>query len=236
VATHQAPHVGDVLPLERRGHHARWWLGQPLGEQPVDVVDAAVRRAATVVIALAQRGMAACGLLQHRLGQRVSVVRAQQPQRGVGLDRQVQQRLVQLALDELGRPPTGPDRLTDASHRPVPAAALVDERPPRGDDPSRVGAELSHVDVLHAWRVGADRGLQLHQPGQRDGDEHRLPQRDRVEHERHGAGEEVVVSAVDEGLVLVSGVRLARRAARSAAVEGGRGPPRRRGRRRALLR
>ena len=116
--------------------------------------------------------MAAARLVDGAVAQRRDVVRAQQAERpGVG-EGDVEQRLVQLALDELGGAATGPDGLADPAQRPL--RVLVDEVPPGGDDAPGVAAEHRHVRELHGVRVGAEGRLQARDLLRADGDEHRL--------------------------------------------------------------
>src|SRR5579884_1394208 len=69
------------------------------------------------------------------------VVRAQQPPRRTLVEGEVQQRLVLLALDQLGRAAARPDRLADAAK--AMRRALVPDDPflPGRDDPGRVAAD-----------------------------------------------------------------------------------------------
>ena len=131
---------------ERRGTSAvRHLGGRSEREHGPDVVRTAVQRAAAVGVDVDQGRVAAVRLGDHVGSQGLDVVRAQQPQRDVRLDREVEQRLVDLALGDLGGPAAGPDRLTDAAHRAAAGAVLVEEAAPGGDDARRVVADLRHV-------------------------------------------------------------------------------------------
>jgi hypothetical protein len=167
------------------------------------VLHPAVAAGAAQHAGLDQDRVAAGGLGQLGLGQRVHVVRAAQPHRGVRLDGHVEQGLVQLGLDHLGRPPTGPDRLADAAYRLVVDAALVQEAAPARDDAGRVVAELGHVDEQHLGRGRPESGAQRRQPGPADRHHDRFSGGHPVAEERNRAGEEVVLAPVEKCLVSV---------------------------------
>ena len=76
--------------------------GSRLAEQGVGVVGAAVVGAAAVAAGVGEHRVAAQRLVDDVVRERAGVVRAEQPQRGVRGDGQVQQRLVELGFDELG--------------------------------------------------------------------------------------------------------------------------------------
>src|SRR5581483_8082053 len=66
------------------------------------------------------------------------VIGAQQPPRRTLVEGDVQQRLVLLALDQLGRAAAGPDRLADAAEAVDRALMPDDPFLPGRDDPGRV--------------------------------------------------------------------------------------------------
>ena len=70
------------------------------------------------------------GLGDHLLRQRVCVVRAEQPQRRVRADGQVEQRLVELRLLDLRVASAGPDGFADTANRLAVGAVAFDEVAP----------------------------------------------------------------------------------------------------------
>ena len=97
--------------------------------------------AASVVLDLDDDLVAAVGLGDDLRRQGLHVIRAQQPQRHVRLDGDVEQRLVQLALNQLGGAPPGPDRLPDPAHR-LAVEGVLAGRDTLLDEGNRSGEEL----------------------------------------------------------------------------------------------
>jgi hypothetical protein len=95
----------------------------------------------------------------------------------------------------------------DAADRPAGPGVLLDEVPPGGDDPSRVGAEVGHVGEPDRAGVRTERGPQRAQPGLGDRDHDGFVMGQSVADERHHDGQEVVQSAVQHALVPVRVVR-----------------------------
>ena len=73
------------------------------------------------------------------------------------------------------------------------------------DDPGGVGADLGHVEELDGGGVVAERVAEQVQPGPRLGDDHGLVALEALAHERQEPGQEVVVPAVEQRLVLEAG-------------------------------
>src|ERR1700674_807497 len=78
------------------------------------------------------------------------VVWTQQPHLDSAIECDIEEGLVSLTLDELGRSTAVPDRLTDSSKTLT--RMLIDELPPGGDYPRRIGSHLDHIG--EADRVG----------------------------------------------------------------------------------
>ena len=75
--------------------------------------------------------MGAPGIRHDLVVQATVVVGAQQPPVAHTGEGEVQQRLVAVALVDLGGRPSRPDRLADAAHRPVAARAVRRRSPAR---------------------------------------------------------------------------------------------------------
>ena len=121
-------------------------LGQFGAEQCLDVMAASVAGAALVGVGLDDHRMAPMGFLDDVLAEPLRVVRTDQPERELRIDRDIQQGLMQLTLEEFFGASTGPDRLADASHRLAIPGVAVQELLPGGDDARWVAAQLAHVD------------------------------------------------------------------------------------------
>ena len=128
--------VGGERGRDRRADR----LGQLGAEHRVDVRPPAVARAAGVGVGLHDHRVTAMGLLDDVGGEQLGVVRTDQPERDLGVDGHVEQRLVQLTLEQFLGAPTGPDRLADAADGA--ARVIVQELLPGGDDPGRIRTQL----------------------------------------------------------------------------------------------
>jgi hypothetical protein len=143
-------------------------------------------------------------LRHHVGGQRRGVVGTDQPERVGGGERQVDQRLVQLALLQLVGPAVGPDRLADAAH---PAAASRPrvrghEARPLGDDAGRVAADHFHVGEEHLVRALAQRAPQEVEFPRPDHHEDGLVPLEPLLDEVAATLGELAVAGVEEGLVV----------------------------------
>ena len=145
---------------------------------------------------LVDERMAAARLVDHVLVERRRVVRAQQREALVLGEGDVQQRLVQLALDQLGAAAAGPDRLADAAHRPRGRATKSRQAGMirAGLWPSTAMSTNSHVARR---RARAQRRDLL----RADRDEDRLVALEALTDERERAGEQVVGTFVEERFV-----------------------------------
>ena len=155
-----APHLGEPAAIELEDLGAGGPPAQLTGEAvaPGDVFAAALADAVA-----ADRAVGVGDLLQHFVAEGAAVVGAEQrPGRG-RREGDVEQRLVALALVDLGGLAPGPDRFADAAHRP--AAALVDELAPEGDDPGRVAAQLLHRGKADRGRIGAQLAFEQRRVG-----------------------------------------------------------------------
>src|SRR5690349_1253187 len=97
--------------------------------------------------------MAAPGLVEHLVIELARVVWAQQPPRLALTERDVEQRLVPLALDQLIARAPIPDRLADSAQPFAAGAMLIHEVAPRRDDARWVRSDLGHVCEQHLVRV-----------------------------------------------------------------------------------
>jgi hypothetical protein len=133
------------------------------------------------------------------------VVGAQQVKvRSVG-EGDVEQCLVALALDELGRAAVRPDRLADPAHRAPGGRVRVDELLPGGDDARRVGPELGHVREHDPVGVVTEACAQQRDLLRRDRDHDRLAGGDRIADERRGLVDERLRAVVKHDLMAESG-------------------------------
>jgi hypothetical protein len=134
-------------------------------------------------------GVEACG-----------VVGAQQPERRRARKGEVQERLVVVALDQLGRRTARPDRLADPAQRPP--VVRVDEVTPRRNDPCRIASQRGHVDELHRVGLGSQLGLQRSGALRTHGDQDGLPGPHPVADERNRPGQELVLAGIQQRLVM----------------------------------
>ena len=164
---------------------------------------AAVVRAALVAVGGGNGGVAAVRLLLHGRAELV-VVGADEPERGLRVDGKVEQRLMQLRLPQLLGVPAGPDRLTDPPRRTARSGPVVDELPPRGNDPRRVATELGDVDKADLGGLGAETVAHPVEMLRRQRRHHRLPGGQTTRHERHQAVQIVAALAPHERFVTVA--------------------------------
>ena len=80
----------------------------------------------------------------------------------------------------------------------------VGEAPPGGDDPSRVGAELDHVDELDLGGVVPERVAEQVDARRRERGHHGLSRGQALTDERHGPGQELLGAVPEERLVPVA--------------------------------
>ena len=139
--------------------------------------------------------MAAPRLVDDRVVERVDVIGADQPQRGVRVDATVQQRLVQLAFGDFRRPAPRPDRFTDPAHRPTRR---------RSTNSRHAGMILAGLWPSSAMSTKSTRSASSIQgvphgaePRLGDRHHHRLVQRQTVPDERDHHREELVDAAVE---------------------------------------
>jgi len=177
-------------------------------EDLVDMNGAAVLDTAPVEIGFDDDRVAAVRLGQDLLVKGRGVVGAEQPQRNVRRHGHVQQRLVQLRLDDLLRSPSSPDRFANPANGVTGAAVLVGEVTPCGDDPRWVVTQLGHVGEHHPLGIlPAQCGLERPQPGFGHGHHHRLSPVQPVTHERHHRVEEPIGPDIEQALVPIGLVR-----------------------------
>ena len=131
--------------------------------------------------------MAAERLVDYRRLERLGVVGAEEPPGRRGRERDVQELLVALALDELLAAAVGRDRLADPAH--LAAGVSLDEVLPGRDDPGRVRTDLRHVGEEHLLGLTVQRVPEELDLAGRDDDEHRLALRDPLADERRDAVE-----------------------------------------------
>jgi hypothetical protein len=150
---------------------------------------------------LADERMGAHGLVNHLGTERLDVVGAHQPPRRRLGERDVEQRLVAVTLDDLGGSTRRPDRLTDAAHRTAVRGVRVKELAPGGDDPRGIAPHRRHIceeDVVAGPNDDrpeqVDVGFAHHHEG-------RLLGGNRVGQEWDRARQERVVTGVEHRLV-----------------------------------
>ena len=136
-----------------------------------------------------------------RRRQRIGVVRADEPEASRSGEGEVEQRLVSLALDELLGRARREDRLADPA-QPRPAIGVpVDELPPGGDDPRRIGADGRHVTERDRRRVRSQRLAERVELGRERDHERRLT-RVQAGPDETGAGvDELIEADVEQRLV-----------------------------------
>ncbi len=175
---------------ERAGKRARW-----LGRAAIVLVDVAG------AVTRQQRVRTLDGL-DPLVRQCVQVIRAQQVQGRHGVEGEVRQRLMALALAQLGRAALPPHRFADHQRLTLPAIVLAQEVLPRGNDARRVAPQLAHVQEAQAFGAVLERFPQRHRALAPDGHEHRgvafEGARERLDH----AFQEAAVSArVEQSLM-----------------------------------
>jgi hypothetical protein len=147
--------------------------------------------------------MAPARLLDHLVRERGGVIRADEPERVGGRERQVDERLVQLALRELVGRPLSPDRLADPAHAAAVLGGVVgNEAAPSRDDARGVAADHLDVRELHVVRALAKRlaeERELPRPHHR---QHRLAAVETLLGECAARGDEVLVAVVEKRLVM----------------------------------
>lgn len=197
--------VGERLADDLVFGRVRRWLGQRRSE---------LRHRVVAAIGAARgpgdERMAGLGLGDHVGVELHGVVGADQVEVRGGGEGDVEQRLMALALDELGRAALGPDRLADPAHRATQAGVRVDELLPGGDDARRIGAQLGHVGEHDLLGVGAEALAQQVDLRGPDGDHDRLAGGDSVADERSGLVDERLGAVVEHDLVTEGGGRLHR--------------------------
>jgi hypothetical protein len=195
-----APHVAQPAAIEREDFD----IGRPVDQLPGEAIaGGAVFAAALAHPALVHRAVGAGDLLQHFVAEGAAVVGAKQRPSRRRREGDVEQRLVALALVDLGRLAPRPDRFADAANRA--AFAFVEEATPEGDDPGRVAAQLLHVGEANSRRIGAELGFEQRRLGPGNGDERRFARFQSATQERHGAGQEALGILVDQRLVPEAG-------------------------------
>jgi hypothetical protein len=126
------------------------------------------------------------------------VIGADQRKRAGVCEREVEQRLVPLALGDLLRRALRPDRLADPVQPLAAAGVPVDEVAPHGDDAGRIAPCGLHVDELDASRGVAEPAAQRLLAGRQHGDEHGLVALDGGHDERqYGLGESLRAAIED---------------------------------------
>ncbi len=108
---------------------------------------------------------------------------------------------MEVALVELGRCTSRPDRLSDAAQRRGRAGMTGDEPLPGGNDPRRILADHAHVGEEHAIGVAVERRPQIVDLGAADHHECRLVGLESIQQERGRAVEELVGTCIEERLV-----------------------------------
>ena len=106
-------------------------------------------------VVLSHERMIPAGFLDHSFIERDRVVRAHEPEVGIGKG-EVQERLVTLALGHLVGAPARPDRLADPANRPIVDRVGGEEVLPGRDDPGRVHADFTHVREQDVFGITAE--------------------------------------------------------------------------------
>jgi hypothetical protein len=166
----QRAKLGEVGAPEREGDRLRWRLRK----RPLAGVGEGMSHevaAGALVAVIDQRRMGPLRVRDHVLVERVRVVGAEHPHRGVGPG-EVDQRLVPDGLAHLLRRASGPDRL---AHVMDPASGVgLDHVGHRRDDARGVPAQVRHVDQLNLPRVAVEARTQELEPRARDRGDDRL--------------------------------------------------------------
>ena len=207
--------IRDLMSVAAGDHpiaHRADRSGQLPSEHRADVVRAAVGGAAAIAAHIHDRRVAAMRLGDHRRIERFRVVGAQQPQRRVRGDGQVQQGFVELALLQFRRSATHPHRLADTANRYralLGAAAVpVDEVAPSRNDAGRVATDLAHVQEFDPLGVGAEGVAKGLNASRDDGDHDRLIPIDALADERQHRVQEALLTAIHQCLVPITAVSL----------------------------
>jgi uncharacterized membrane protein YcaP (DUF421 family) len=141
---HDPPHLREIADAERVLVHGPVRLGQPAVER-LAREGARERRARTRLPAFAEHGVGALRLDEDVVRERRGVVGTQEPPGRAIVEGDVEQRLVPMALRQLGLAATGPDGLADAAQRPAQAPVRRDEVVPRRDDARGIASESLHL-------------------------------------------------------------------------------------------
>ena len=180
------------------------------GEGPRERVRRGVQLAALAVRAAAalpgEIWVAARRLLQHLVLEQAEVVGAEQRPGRHPPEGDVEQRLVALALVDLGGGAAGPDRFADAAPLPARGDVLVDELAPGGDDARGVAPERFHVGEGDPLGVRTQLAPQQLRSLRSDRDQRRLLGLQRAHHEGHRSRQEALVAVVEHHFVAKPGV------------------------------
>src|SRR6478609_4781661 len=173
-------------------------------EYGTDMVGTAVGCAASIMITLDNGGVAPVRLVQDFCIQLIDVVRAEQPERDVGSNGQVQQCLVELALFDLTAASTRPHRFADTADRLAVRAVPLYERPPSRDDPGRIATQLRHVHEFDKLGVLPERAAKRIDSRPHDRHHDRLSPLDAVSNERHNRIQKTLCPAVHQRFMPVA--------------------------------
>ena len=145
--------------------------------------------------------MTPVGLGDHVLAEPGGVVRAKEREGpGIG-EGHIEQRLVQLALDDLGLAPARPDRFTDAPDARTGRGVRLDELPPRRYQAGGISADLVHVREVDVPGIAAE--LRSHQPDLLavEGDDDRIVRLEGALDERNDARQELLLIRIEKRVV-----------------------------------
>jgi hypothetical protein len=165
-----------------------------------------VRLAGADPVGLEKQWVGVPGAGEHPLVEATGVVRAEQRERALGGEGEIQQRLVAPALVQLRGAAAGPDRFTDPAQPAPIGPVLADEVAPGGDDPRRVPAQLLHIGEADPLAATVQRVAQRVEPRPRCRDQNRLVGLEALPDERHRAGQELIGVGVEERLVPKAGL------------------------------
>src|SRR5215211_4376361 len=137
-----------------------------------------------VAVSIHDGRVTAMGFLDHRWVERSKVVRTNQPERNLRINRHIEQRLMQLAFENLLGSPPRPNRLADSAYGTAVARVLIHKLLPGRDDACWVLAELGHVNELDLASLGPQALAQPRGMASHDCDHDRLACREPIFDER----------------------------------------------------
>jgi hypothetical protein len=196
---HERPESTEGSDVERQFDGDGGRIGEGTRERPAQGLNAEVVVAGARPAVPTDEGVAAARFVDDVPVERRRVVGTHQSEAAAPGEGDVQQRLMALALDELGRAAFRPDRFPDPPQGTVPVLAY--EVAPCRDDASRVRSHICHVGEEHLTGISLEPLPKKVDLSRADDDEHGLGRPYRIVEEGRGSGDELSLPGVEERLV-----------------------------------